>query len=78
MSLIREGDWELFPYHVKTTMLQSYIKHVCPEGGNWYWYTARTIEHPCRGCGECPNPSVLGAWKLHNWDYLQHHLGTAK
>ena len=71
ISLIRGGSWELFQYHSTVSGLQSYIEHYCPTGASYYWYAIKGVDTPCPHCGESPDVSVLGAWKLHNMDYIQ-------
>ncbi len=74
--LMKEGRWMLrgLSAHCDTD-LQSYIVHDCPVArGDRYWYSTVSQDAPCNECGHGPPVAMTGAWRLHNWDFIQKDL----
>lgn len=68
-ALHREGNWQLLPTGKRPKAIQSYILHICPTGGRYYWY-AGSMDGACNHCGEYVANGVLGLWTLHNFDWI--------
>ena len=72
--LLKEGEYTLIKWTPTNPAayypLQSYINHQCGSGG-WCWWDPRYIDEHCAECGGSPPEGIMGAWKLHNFDWIQ-------
>jgi hypothetical protein len=75
--IFEDGDWKIASLDQGTHLFFDKVYHKCPWKENWLGknkyqniYTMTNLSH-CSHCGTEIPDSIMGVWKLKNFDLLQ-------